>query len=109
MIDLPEDISRVECPEPVEGLCFVYILICRNGSFYGGQTQNVRARLARHMAGTGARQTRQIKTFSLVSTEGPMPSEGAVQRSTLPSTTRLQLIHPCSMVSPSSEPASDAY
>ncbi|TVR52449.1 MAG: hypothetical protein EA425_04965 [Puniceicoccaceae bacterium] len=32
------------------------------------------------MAGTGARHTRQIKDFSLVYTEGPMPSEGAVQR-----------------------------
>ncbi|MCC5808215.1 MAG: GIY-YIG nuclease family protein [Opitutales bacterium] len=79
-IHLPEGLSRVECPEPVEGLSFVYILICRNRTLYVGQTQNIRERLDRHMTGTGARHTQRMKEFLLVYTEGPLSSERAVQR-----------------------------
>lgn len=35
-MDSPDELKRVECPEPVEGLSFVYILRCRNGSLYVG-------------------------------------------------------------------------
>jgi putative endonuclease len=99
MIELPEGVSRVDvakrrwiarrarragarsqCPEPVEGLFFVYMLICLNGTLYVGQTRNVRERLARHKSGTGARHTRQIKEFSLVYTEGPITSGEAIHR-----------------------------
>lgn len=43
VIDLPERLARVECPELVEGLSFVYMLICRKGTLYVGHTQDVRA------------------------------------------------------------------
>ena len=80
MIELPEGVMRVECPEPVEGLSFVYMLQCRNGTLYVGQTNNVRQRLARHADGTGARHTRQLREFSLVFVEGPMTPEHAIKR-----------------------------
>ncbi|MFO8026885.1 MAG: GIY-YIG nuclease family protein [Opitutales bacterium] len=48
---LPEKLMRVECPEPVEGLFWIYILLMRNGMFYVGQTGNVAERLKRHANG----------------------------------------------------------
>jgi putative endonuclease len=65
MIELPESLKRVECPEPVEGLCWIYILYCSNGSLYVGQAHNVQQRLIRHTNGSGARHTRLLKSFIL--------------------------------------------
>jgi putative endonuclease len=78
----PTSISfkEVECPEPVEGLSFVYILICSNGSFYVGMSDDVKKRLFLHAQGFGARHTRQMKQFKLVYTEGPMERESATRR-----------------------------
>lgn len=76
----PEKLPSVECPEPVEGLSFVYILLCSNGSFYVGQTHNVAERISSHSAGTGARHTRQQKSFNLVFVEGPMTPTKALKR-----------------------------
>ncbi|MBK1859112.1 GIY-YIG nuclease family protein [Cerasicoccus arenae] len=70
-MELPEGIVCVECPEPVEGLCWVYILLMCNGMLYVGQTHNVAKRIQRHIDGTGARQTNQLKDFLLVFVEGP--------------------------------------
>ena len=81
MIDLPEGVSTsVECPEPVEGLSWVYILICGNGSFYVGQTADIVQRIKTHAQGHGARHTRQLKFFELVYIEGPMAPDMAIQR-----------------------------
>lgn len=79
-MELPDDLQRVECPEHVEGLCWVYILLCSNGSFYVGQTKNVNERLIRHANGEGARHTYQLKRFELVHVEGPMPLDAAIKR-----------------------------
>ncbi len=73
-------LPSVECPEPVEGLYWVYILFCRNGSFYVGQSGDVGSQLGRYREGAGARQTRQLKEFVLVYVEGPMLLEAAVCR-----------------------------
>ena len=80
IMELPEGIRRVECPEPVEGLSWVYILIMRNGMLYVGQSSDVEARVQRHASGTGARQTKQLKEFTLVFTEGPMEPNLAIKR-----------------------------
>ncbi len=77
---LSDDLSRVECPEPVEGLSWVYILLMRNGMLYVGQTCDVAARVQRHADGTGSRQAKQLKEFLLVYVEGPMDSAGAIKR-----------------------------
>ena len=37
---------------------FVYLLECRNGSYYAGISTDVQARFAAHLAGKGARYTR---------------------------------------------------
>ena len=77
---LPNDLKSVECPEPVEGLYWVYILFCANDTFYIGQSRDIKQRLDRHASGTGARHTRLLKHFQLVYIEGPMPSEDALCR-----------------------------
>lgn len=76
----PEGLNRVECPEPVEGLSWVYILLMRNGMFYVAQTRNVGKRIARHEAGLGSRQAMQLKEFVLVYVEGPINSNEALKR-----------------------------
>ena len=77
---MPDEFKRVECPEPVEGLCWVYMLLMCNDMLYVGQTRDVSGRLQRHTDGTGARQTRQMKEFVLVFVEGPLDPDAAVKR-----------------------------
>ncbi len=88
IMKLPDGLQRVECPEParaehvegVEGLAWVYILFCRNGTYYTGQSVDVQLRLKRHSEGAGARHTLQLKDFRLVYVEGPMTKELAIKR-----------------------------
>jgi putative endonuclease len=40
---------------------YVYILLCRDGSFYTGYTKNIDARTRLHASGKGARYTRMHK------------------------------------------------
>jgi putative endonuclease len=42
---------------PANGWC-LYLLECRNGSYYAGITNRLEARYAAHLAGRGARYTR---------------------------------------------------
>jgi predicted GIY-YIG superfamily endonuclease len=79
-MELSEGIKSVECPEPVEGLDWVYILFMRNGMLYVGQTHDVAARVQRHADGTGSRQAKQLKEFLLVYAEGPMEPTSAIKR-----------------------------
>ncbi|MFP4204049.1 MAG: GIY-YIG nuclease family protein [Opitutales bacterium] len=77
---LPDGLQRVECPEPVEGLSWVYILLMRNGTLYVGQSHDIAKRLQRHAVGTGSRQVKQLKEFVLVFVEGAMDSAAATKR-----------------------------
>lgn len=79
-MEFPKELKRVECPEPVEGLCWVYMLLMRNGMIYVGQTKNVSNRIRRHADGSGSRQVKQLKEFVLVYTEGPMEPTTAIKR-----------------------------
>jgi len=79
-MEFPKDLKRVECPEPVEGLSWVYILLMRNGMLYVGQTKNVLYRMRRHAEGSGSRQAKQLKDFTLVYSEGPMEATAAIKR-----------------------------
>ncbi len=38
---------------------FMYILICSDGSYYTGSTNNLELRLAQHQSGEGANQTKK--------------------------------------------------
>jgi putative endonuclease len=45
---------------------FVYILLCRDGSYYIGSTNNVEKRLRNHLNGKGGRYARSHKARKLV-------------------------------------------
>ena len=47
------------------GWC-LYLIECRNGSYYAGITNNLDARYAAHAAGRGARYTRANQPVSLI-------------------------------------------
>jgi len=49
-----------------ESLAFVYILRCRDGSFYTGAAKDLAARLRRHEAGRASRYTRARRPLVLV-------------------------------------------
>ncbi|WP_269526710.1 GIY-YIG nuclease family protein [Coraliomargarita parva] len=80
VIKLPDGLRCVECPQPVRGQSFVYMLYCRNGSYYVGQSHDIHERLLWHQQGMGARHTRQMKDFVLIYTEGPMSGQVALLR-----------------------------
>ena len=48
---------------------FVYILLCCDGSYYTGYTQDLKNRLKQHMSGNGSRYTRMKKSDRIVYTE----------------------------------------
>ena len=45
---------------------YVYIILCRGGSYYTGYTKDLDSRLKLHVNGTGARYTRLHKPKKLV-------------------------------------------
>jgi len=45
---------------------YVYLLLCRNGSYYAGITNDLQARYAAHVAGRGARYTRSFPPVALL-------------------------------------------
>jgi putative endonuclease len=45
---------------------FVYVLLCNNGTYYTGYSNNPTNRLVRHMKGQGARYTRMHKPRGIV-------------------------------------------
>lgn len=47
-------------------LWHVYLLLCRNGSYYAGITNDLQARYAAHLAGRGARYTRAFPPVELL-------------------------------------------
>jgi putative endonuclease len=65
--------------EDVQTAAWVYLLRCRDGSFYCGWTVDVDRRLAAHQAGTGARYTRSRLPVSLA-VALPMPDASAARR-----------------------------
>lgn len=45
---------------------FVYILLCSDGSFYTGSTNNVEKRFKDHVLGRGARYTKSHKPLKVI-------------------------------------------
>lgn len=78
--EMDSSMKEVGCPEPVEGLAFVYILLCKDGSFYTGQTYDVASRLELHKKGKGSKHTKDKGVLYLVYWEGPVKSMQATQR-----------------------------
>ncbi|KRG46264.1 hypothetical protein ARC20_05950 [Stenotrophomonas panacihumi] len=57
----------------------VYLLLCRNGSYYAGITNDVAARYAAHAAGRGARYTRAFPPVELLGSR-PFPDRASASR-----------------------------
>lgn len=45
---------------------FVYVLLCEDGSFYTGYTNNVKKRFVTHQSGKGAKYTRAHKPVKII-------------------------------------------
>ena len=58
----------------------VYILLCKDGSYYTGHTKNLEFRLEQHVLGRGARYTRMHKPKKLVYLEEFAPRREAMIR-----------------------------
>jgi putative endonuclease len=48
---------------------YVYILLCKDGSYYTGQAKNVEHRVEQHKKGQGARYTRMHRPAKIVYVE----------------------------------------
>jgi len=59
---------------------FVYILKCRDNSYYTGVTKDVMARLEKHNSGTGAKYTRMKRPCTIVYIENHMNEKAARRR-----------------------------
>ncbi|PSL42237.1 putative endonuclease [Salsuginibacillus halophilus] len=63
----------------VERNHFVYIVECRDGSYYTGYTTNPSRRLAVHESGRGAKYTRARRPLKLVYTKAYRTKQEAMQ------------------------------
>jgi putative endonuclease len=70
---------RASAPIPAKR-AFVYIVRCADRTFYIGIAKDVKARLAAHNAGKGAKYTRPRLPVRVVFQEGPMSLTRALQR-----------------------------
>jgi putative endonuclease len=59
---------------------FVYLLLCDDGSYYAGYTNNVTLRFERHKKGYGARYTRIRRPEKVVYVEGFKTRGAAIRR-----------------------------
>lgn len=59
---------------------FVYMLICEDGSYYIGTTNDVEKRFAKHLLGKGASYTRSHKPTKIVYTEERIDKSDALKR-----------------------------
>jgi putative endonuclease len=59
---------------------YVYLLLCDDGSYYTGYTNNVASRLERHKKGHGARYTRMRKPRKVVYVEKFSTRVAAIRR-----------------------------
>ncbi|UPG87288.1 GIY-YIG nuclease family protein [Luteibacter aegosomatis] len=57
----------------------VYLIECRNGSWYAGITNDLEARYAAHVAGSGARYTRAHPPVRLLGSR-PFPDRSAASK-----------------------------
>jgi len=76
---------------------FVYILLCQDGSYYTGATNNVIKRIEDHVNGRGARYTKSHKPKKLVYQEDFATKKEAIKRERQikkwPKTKKEALIH----------------
>ena len=59
---------------------FIYILLCSDGSFYTGSTNNVEKRFKDHTEGHGARYTKSHKPVKIIYKEEFVTKSDALKR-----------------------------
>jgi putative endonuclease len=59
---------------------YVYILLCKGGTFYTGYTKNLGARMRQHTKGKGAKYTKMHKPRKIAYTEELMSRARAMRR-----------------------------
>jgi putative endonuclease len=59
---------------------FVYIVLCADGTFYTGATNNLDARVKKHNSGSGAKYTRSRLPVRLVYSEPAADKSSAMKR-----------------------------
>ncbi len=59
---------------------FVYMLLCQDGSFYLGSTDDVQKRFTKHQLGKGASYTRSHKPVKVVYIEELIDKSAALKR-----------------------------
>jgi putative endonuclease len=74
-----------KCPELVEGLpfllmWFIYVLLCENGSFYTGISNNPQKRFSDHKNGKGGRYTKLRKPTKIIYLEKVSTKSDALKR-----------------------------
>lgn len=73
-------LKSIECPKPVNGRWFVYLLECYDGSLYCGSTNDLTKRIMGHNAGNGAKYTRSRLPVKLVYSERYKSLSSALKR-----------------------------
>ena len=59
---------------------FVYVLLCEDGSFYTGATNDLEKRFAEHKKGVGGRYTRSHKPIKLIYSEQFLTKNEALKK-----------------------------
>lgn len=59
---------------------FVYMLVCQDGSYYLGSTNDVQKRFIKHLSGKGANYTRSHKPVKVVYIEELSDKSSALKR-----------------------------
>ncbi len=70
----------IPCPDPGPGLFWVYILQSADGTYYVGQTRDLRERLRKHRLGLGSKHTHDHVVPRLVYAEPLDDLTAALQR-----------------------------
>ena len=79
MITTPPTASPQLLSPEANGTWCLYLIECRNGSYYAGITNRLAARYAAHVAGRGARYTRANPPLRLLGSR-PYPDRASASR-----------------------------
>ncbi len=59
---------------------FVYVILCKDGTFYTGATNNLKKRFLEHKIGKGGRYTRSHKPVKIIYSENFLTKSEALKR-----------------------------
>jgi predicted GIY-YIG superfamily endonuclease len=77
---MPDLYPPIACPDACPGLFWVYILQSADGTYYVGQTHDLRERLRKHRLGLGSKHTHDHVAPRLVYAESLNDLTAAVKR-----------------------------